>query len=90
MSEQQVQTVLGSIRVQVSGSGPAMLFWPSLLMTGDMWLSQAAHFSENHQVILVDPPGQRLQRRSGKRRTDAAEEPGALGAFLESEGRGER
>jgi 3-oxoadipate enol-lactonase len=53
MAEQQVQTVLGSIRVQVSRSGPAMLFWPSLLMTGDMWLSQAEHFSRSYQVILV-------------------------------------
>jgi 3-oxoadipate enol-lactonase len=57
MAEQQVQTVLDSIRIQVSGSGPAMLFWPSLLMTGDMWLSQAEHFSKSYQVILVDPPG---------------------------------
>lgn len=57
MAEQQVQTVLGSIRVQVSGSGPAVLFWPSLLMTGDMWMSQAEHFSKNYRVILIDPPG---------------------------------
>ncbi|MDT5018179.1 MAG: 3-oxoadipate enol-lactonase, partial [Mycobacterium sp.] len=33
------------------------MFWPSLLMTGDMWAAQAAHFSRQHQVILVDPPG---------------------------------
>jgi 3-oxoadipate enol-lactonase len=57
MAEQYVETALGSIRIQVSGSGPAMLFWPSLLMTGDMWASQARHFSGRHQVVLVDPPG---------------------------------
>jgi 3-oxoadipate enol-lactonase len=35
-----------------------MLFWPSLLMTADMWTAQAAHFGTRHRVILVDPPGQ--------------------------------
>lgn len=34
-----------------------MLFWPSLLMTGDMWAGQAADFGDSAQVILVDPPG---------------------------------
>jgi 3-oxoadipate enol-lactonase len=52
-----IDTVLGSVRVQVSGSGEAMMFWPSLLMTGDMWAAQASHFGTAHQVILVDPPG---------------------------------
>ena len=33
------------------------MFWPSLLMTGDMWAAQADHFGSGHQVILVDPPG---------------------------------
>ena len=33
------------------------MFWPSLLMTGDMWSAQADHFSATHRVILVDPPG---------------------------------
>lgn len=50
-------TVLGDIRVQVTGSGPAMIFWPSLLMSGDMWAGQAAHFADRHKVVLVDPPG---------------------------------
>ena len=33
------------------------MFWPSLLMTGDMWAAQAEHFGAQRQVILVDPPG---------------------------------
>ena len=33
------------------------MFWPSLLMTGDMWTAQADHFGAQRQVILVDPPG---------------------------------
>jgi 3-oxoadipate enol-lactonase len=52
-----IDTVLGSVRVQVRGSGEAMMFWPSLLMTGDMWAGQADHFGTDHRVILVDPPG---------------------------------
>jgi 3-oxoadipate enol-lactonase len=34
-----------------------VLFWPSLLMTGDMWAGQAQEFYTDHRVILVDPPG---------------------------------
>ena len=52
-----IDTALGSVRVQVRGSGEAMLFWPSLLTTGDMWAAQADHFGTDHTVILVDPPG---------------------------------
>lgn len=52
-----MSTRLGRLRVQTSGSGDAMLFWPSLLMTADMWAGQAAEFHDSAQVILVDPPG---------------------------------
>jgi 3-oxoadipate enol-lactonase len=52
-----VDTALGRLGVQVRGSGDAMMFWPSLLMTGDMWAAQAHHFGDRHRVILVDPPG---------------------------------
>jgi 3-oxoadipate enol-lactonase len=34
-----------------------MMFWPSLLMTGEMWAAQADHFCPERRVILVDPPG---------------------------------
>ena len=37
LREQTVDTVLGRVRVQVGGTGAPILFWPSLLMTGDMW-----------------------------------------------------
>ena len=33
----EIDTVLGRVHVRISGSGEAMMFWPSLLMTGDMW-----------------------------------------------------
>jgi 3-oxoadipate enol-lactonase len=54
---QLIDTVLGSVGVRVRGSGEAMLFWPSLLMTGAMWQAQADYFADRRRVILVDPPG---------------------------------
>jgi 3-oxoadipate enol-lactonase len=44
--------------LQVGGSGSPILFWPSLLMTGDMWHGVAADLIDRHQVVLIDPPGQ--------------------------------
>jgi 3-oxoadipate enol-lactonase len=52
-----VDTALGRIGVQTAGDGDAILFWPSLLMTGDMWSAQAEHFVARHRVVLIDPPG---------------------------------
>jgi 3-oxoadipate enol-lactonase len=58
LHEQTVDTVLGRIRLQVGGSGAPIVFWPSLLMTGDMWHGVANELVDRHQVVLVDPPGQ--------------------------------
>jgi 3-oxoadipate enol-lactonase len=58
LREQTVDTVLGRIRVQVGGSGSPIIFWPSLLMTGDMWHGVAENLIARRQVVLVDPPGQ--------------------------------
>jgi 3-oxoadipate enol-lactonase len=52
-----VATALGRIGVRTAGDGDAILFWPSLLMTGDTWSAQAEHFSARHRVVLIDPPG---------------------------------
>jgi 3-oxoadipate enol-lactonase len=57
VQQMMISTVLGRVRVRVHGTGEPMLFWPSLLMTGDMWAAQAEHFKHRHRVILVDPPG---------------------------------
>jgi len=57
VEEQQVDTALGKVRIRTSGTGEAIMFWPSLLMTGDMWSAQAIHFGATRRVILVDPPG---------------------------------
>ncbi|MEU7764198.1 alpha/beta hydrolase [Nocardia sp. NPDC049190] len=55
--EHMIPTVLGTIRVRITGSGTPVLCWPSLLMTGDMWLAQAEYLAGQHTVIMVDPPG---------------------------------
>ncbi|WP_332103839.1 alpha/beta fold hydrolase [Mycobacterium florentinum] len=58
MASRYVDTVLGKIHVRVSpGTGSAVLMWPSLLMTGDLWAGQAAHLGAEHRVVLIDPPG---------------------------------
>lgn len=58
LNSRSVDTALGTIRVQLSaGTGPAILMWPSLLMTGDLWAGQAAHFGDTHRLVLIDPPG---------------------------------
>ncbi len=57
LRERTVDTALGTVRVQVGGSGEPIMFWPSLLMTGDMWHGVAADLVEHSRVILVDPPG---------------------------------
>ena len=57
-ASQLIDTGLGAISVQVSaGTGPAVLMWPSLLMTGDLWAGQAARFGDTHRLVLIDPPG---------------------------------
>ncbi len=57
LREQTVDTVLGALRVQVGGTGAPIAFWPSLLMTGDMWHAVADDLVTRSQVVLVDPPG---------------------------------
>ncbi|MEB3030620.1 alpha/beta hydrolase [Mycolicibacter sp. MYC340] len=52
-----IDTDLGTVHVRVGGSGDPILFWPSLLMTGDLWNAQAAHFAPRAQVVVIDPPG---------------------------------
>ncbi|MFI7065957.1 alpha/beta fold hydrolase [Kribbella sp. NPDC050124] len=57
LQDRYVDTVLGRIRLRVGGSGPVMVFWPSLMMDGTLWSGQATHFADRFQVVLVDPPG---------------------------------
>lgn len=55
--ERVIPTTLGRVRVEVTGDGPGMLLWPSLLMSASLWRGQAAHFAATRTVVAVDPPG---------------------------------
>jgi 3-oxoadipate enol-lactonase len=57
MQTLQVPTALGRIHLHLTGQGPTMLCWPSLLMTGMLWKAQAAAFGSAYRMVLVDPPG---------------------------------
>jgi 3-oxoadipate enol-lactonase len=57
VTEHHAATPLGRVRLEVDGDGPALMFWPSLLMTGSLWSAQMDRFKEDHRVIAVDPPG---------------------------------
>jgi 3-oxoadipate enol-lactonase len=57
LRKQRIATLLGEINVHVVGSGPAMVCWPSLMMTGQMWRGQVDHFASSHKMVLIDSPG---------------------------------
>jgi 3-oxoadipate enol-lactonase len=53
----EVETDLGRLHVAVKGAGPAIVFWPSLLMDGSLWAAQVEHFSRSMRTVVIDPPG---------------------------------
>ncbi|NUP29496.1 MAG: alpha/beta fold hydrolase [Nocardia sp.] len=57
MPDRDIPTELGTLRVRVTGTGPAMLLWPSLLMDHTLWDAQVAYFAERFTTVAVDPPG---------------------------------
>ena len=59
VTEQLIPTTLGLVNVRVGGraDGPAMVFWPSLMMDGTMWQYQYEHFAPDYRVVLIDSPG---------------------------------
>lgn len=58
VTEQLIPTTLGLVNVRVGGraDGPAMVFWPSLMMDGTMWQYQYEHFAPDYRVVLIDSP----------------------------------
>jgi len=58
-TEKLIPTSLGLINVRIGGrsDGPAMVFWPSLMMDGTMWQYQYEHFAPTHRIVLIDSPG---------------------------------
>lgn len=73
-----VDTVLGAIRVRVShGTGPAVLMWPSLLMTGDLWAgAEDATFPVAETRAIADSlPGSSFVVPDGVAHLAALEDP---------------
>ena len=54
-----MRTRVGRVRVRVGGKadGPAMAFWPSVLMDGSMWAHQCEHYAPTHRLVVIDAPG---------------------------------
>ena len=57
LKRKTIDTNLGVISVQTKGKGPALVFWPSLMMSGSIWQEYADEFSSHYRVVLIDPPG---------------------------------
>jgi 3-oxoadipate enol-lactonase len=58
-----VETPLGRLYVEVSGTGDPMLMWPSLLTDHTLFAAQVAHFRDRYTTVTVDPPGQGRSER---------------------------
>ncbi len=52
-----VETPAGRLFVEVSGQGPDVVFWHSLLCDGGMWQAQIAALSPRYRCIVIDGPG---------------------------------
>jgi 3-oxoadipate enol-lactonase len=57
MSDVDVPTTLGRLRVTAEGDGETVLFWPSLLMDRGLWAPQVAALAGSFRTVAVDPPG---------------------------------
>lgn len=57
MSDLDIPTRLGRLRVTVEGDGETVLFWPSLLMDRRLWDPQVAALSGSFRTVAIDPPG---------------------------------
>jgi 3-oxoadipate enol-lactonase len=51
-----IDTTLGKLNVDVTGEGPAVLFWPSLFTDLRLWDAQL-ELAGSHRLIRVDGPG---------------------------------
>jgi 3-oxoadipate enol-lactonase len=57
VTDHDIPTTLGRLRVTVAGDGEAVLLWPSLLMNRRLWDPQVAALSGSYRTVAVDPPG---------------------------------
>jgi 3-oxoadipate enol-lactonase len=51
-----IDTTLGKLNVDVTGAGPAVLFWPSVFTDMKLWDAQL-ELAGSHRLIRVDGPG---------------------------------
>lgn len=58
MATHDIATSLGTLHLDVTGSGDPILLMPSLLTDHTLYAAQVAHFSGRYTTIAVDPPGQ--------------------------------
>jgi 3-oxoadipate enol-lactonase len=56
MAAQFIDTTVGKLNVDVTGSGPAILFWPSLFTDLGLWDAQL-ELASAYRLIRVDGPG---------------------------------
>src|SRR5262245_1867104 len=64
-----VHTGVGRLHVEVTGSGPAVLLWPSLFCDGRTMAAAVEDLAPDHTVILIDGPGHGRSGSSGRRFT---------------------
>ncbi|MGH1352016.1 MAG: alpha/beta fold hydrolase [Methyloligellaceae bacterium] len=57
MAIRRIPTDIGSLHADINGSGPAIIFWPSLMMDHTLWAPQVNHFSDRYTTIAIDPHG---------------------------------
>jgi pimeloyl-ACP methyl ester carboxylesterase len=53
----RVSTVVGQLFVEEWGTGPAVIFWHSLLCDGTMWRRLIVPLKRHYRLLLVDGPG---------------------------------
>lgn len=57
MPTQNIHTPISTLHAEITGTGPAIIMWPSLMMDHTLWAAQVEHFSKNYTTITIDPHG---------------------------------
>jgi len=52
-----IETTLGNLNVEVSGSGPEVILWHSLFLNNRQWDRVLPTFAEQRRVIAIEGPG---------------------------------
>lgn len=58
MATHDIATNLGTLHLEIAGTGDPILLMPSLLTDHTLYDAQVAHFCARYTTIAVDPPGQ--------------------------------